>query len=134
MRLFILVAIAAIVLTLLAGCATENIDDKTASYNLQVIGIMLGFLGTTVAPIIVLWVKGKLDKKLDVQQDELLAKTDRQTNAIVNTTTAAVEVVGQKAADAVVVAAEKVAETVAQQVVDDGRRDRRSTDKPVLGG
>lgn len=124
-------------LVLLAGCATEAIDDKTASYNLQVLGIILGFLTTTVVPLVMLWIKSRIDKKLDLQQTELIEKTDRQTQTVVSATSQAasqaVNTVADKAAEAVLTvaaerAAEKVAEVAISHSVDSGRRDRREGD------
>lgn len=126
MRIVLAIAVAAIFLTLMVGCA-EAIDDKTATYNLQMVNTILAFISAAIIPLAALWIKSKVDKKLDVQQEELLNKSDRQTNAIVKTTTKAVEEVGEKAAEAVL-------EVAKQQVVDDGRRDRRATDKPIIGG
>ena len=134
MKPFILAAIAAIILTLLVACTNPNpTTPEHENYNNIVIAFWTLIATSVLGPAInalVTWVTNRnvkeLAQKVDVQQEELLKKTDRQTDVIVQNTTAAVEEVGQKAADAVLV--------VAQQAADDGRRDRRSTDKPMLGG
>jgi Trk-type K+ transport system membrane component len=135
MRLSILAAIAAIVLTTIVACTNPNPNTpEIVAYNNSVIQMWLtvaGVVGSIVAAVTAYMAKrqsGEVSTKLDVQQEELLEKSDRQTHAIVRNTAAAVEEVGQKAAVAVLEVAAKQAAT------DEESRDRRSTDKPIIGG
>lgn len=131
MKPFILAAIAAIILTLLVACTNPNpTTPELVAYNeriFQIWGMVIGSVVIPLATAVIAWlakrdaqsaVQGvqKLSAKVDVQQEELLKKTDTQTAQVVSATQEAVE------------------QAASMQPSDDGRRDRRSTDKPMLGG
>jgi Na+/phosphate symporter len=142
MRLSILAAVVAIFITLFAGCTNPNPNTPDiVAYNerwFEIIGMLIGTVVAPTVAAVIAYLANKnakaatenvqaLSAKVDVQQEQLLEKSDRQTTAIVKNTTAAVEEVGQKAAVAVL-------EVAKQTAADDSRRDRRTTDKPIIGG
>jgi H+/gluconate symporter-like permease len=143
MRAILMVALAAVVVTVLVACTNPNPNTPDiVAYNerwFEIIGMLIGTVVAPTVAAVIAYLANKnakaatenvqaLSAKVDVQQEQLLEKSDRQTHAIVRNTAAAVEEVGQKAAVAVLEVAAKQAAT------DEESRDRRSTDKPIIGG
>lgn len=120
---------AVVAAAILAGCTDPNATD---AYNQNVIDFwkfIVPAVLTAAGAAWAAWIAAKrgansgvtsIETKLDRQQIELLEKTDEQTQQVVTETKQA--------------AAQAAAKAVDQVRVDDGRRDRRSTDLKLDGG
>ena len=122
MRTVLLASLLAIAVTVLLACTNPNPNTpEIVAYNNSIIQMWLtvaGVVGSIVAAATAYMAKkqsGEVSTKLDVQQEELLQKSDRQTHTIVQNTAAAVE------------------QAASMVPPDDGKRNRRVTDNP-LGG
>lgn len=118
---FLLIILAAIILvTVLTGCTNYSPTDSQLD---KILGTIMQIVAIVIVPLVGWWInKGSRERSEDVKRT-VAANMEAQACHVVEQTQNAVQDAAQIAARSAVGAQ-----------TDDGRRDRRKTDKPVGDG